>query len=94
MKIQEFLDAYRRVESAGFALLHDNAKKQLSQREYERTYYATSVGPASDFGLTRIDDDGLTFSVEYNDACGCHPEHNTAYVRISWIDIEEQLNAV
>ncbi len=86
-----FLKQYQAIEQAARTLLPAAAKTQLSEREYDRTHWSSVEGAQSDFRLSGIDEEGIQFSQEYNDACGCHPEYQTAYVYIKWQDIEQVL---
>lgn len=77
-----FVQQYMRIAEQARKVLPTVAKAQLSEREWQRC-------DLSDFKLTDINEDYLVFQGEYNDACGCHPEMQTATVYIRWTTLEE-----
>jgi hypothetical protein len=83
--VNDFLAQYRAVEQAARAFIVDAMINQLTERERGRVW-------AEDFGISNITENGIEFVTEYNDACGCHPEYQNAYVLIPWSDIQSQYN--
>lgn len=90
-EIRDFVETYKQIEDNALQLIPAEGKAQLDERTYSRCFYSTSQGPAHDFTLSAITDDGLEFATEYNDACGCHPEMTTATIYLAWDKIEALL---
>jgi hypothetical protein len=82
----EWFSQWLKIEVAARELLPAEAKKQLADRQYNRS-------DVWDGRLNTIDEKGITFAFEYNDSCHCHPECSTAYVTVSWDAIEMKLEA-
>lgn len=80
-KHEVFVQQYKEIVDVARKALPDVAKAQLSDREWKRM-------DLSDMKVTDISEDYVTFEGEYNDACGCHPEMQTAHVYVNWDTIE------
>jgi len=84
MSMSEFFAQWEKIEPACRALLPGAAKKILSRREWDRV-------DLDDFHVFNINEDGVEFCANYNDACHCHPEMQSAFVTISWNEIEQKI---
>ncbi len=82
--LSEWFSQWLKIEVIARELLPEEAKKQLTDRQYSRS-------DVTDGLLNTIDEKGITFAFAYNDSCHCHPEYSTAYVTVSWDDIEKKL---
>ena len=81
MNIKEFVETYQFIDKEARKHLPVIASLQLSKREYDRVCI-------EDFKISDIDEEYVAYTAEYNDACGCHPEYQTATVHINWTTID------